>query len=475
MLKWMKLRVRLHELAILTPEERSSERNRRIAYAAATAAGARVVGIATALVSIPLTVHYLGAEEFGLWVVVSSLSALLGFADLGLSFGLMNGVAEAYGKNDSEAAGKYVSSTFYLLLGIATMLGVSFAVIYPFISWPRVFNVTSPEAVAVAGPAVAAFVALRLVGLPLSIVPITQMAYQESFASSIWQAAGNLLSLVGLLIVIAMRGDFPWLVVGFAAGPVVASFLNGIVLLRRRSWLVPRLENVTLALAKRVARLGSAFFLIQTSIAVAFQTDNIVIARLLGAAEVTQYAIPMKLFMTIPLLASFVLSPLWPAYREAVTRGDQQWVRKTFFRSLRFSTALGLPLSAALVVVSPPILRAWVGSGIAPSPSLLLAMAAWSSVNCIAGAFMMYLNGINAMRFQVITSLTMMGANLALSILLTRLIGIPGPALGSAISVAVCVVIPAAFYVRTSLKRQQRDTMANLDTEQFTRTLPSFE
>jgi O-antigen/teichoic acid export membrane protein len=469
--------VRLHDLATLTSDERSRERNRRIAYAALTAAGARVVAIATAFVSIPLTLHYLGAEEFGLWVTVSSLTVILGFADLGLSFGLMNGVAEAYGENDDEAAGKYVSSTFYLLLGLATTLGVTFFVFYPFVPWPRVFNVTSSDAVAVAGPAVAVLVSISLAGLPLGIVPMTQMAYQEVFKSRIWQAAGNVLSLVTLVIVIALKGDLPWLVLALAGGPVVASLLNGIVLVRQRSWLVPRLRNVTLAVAKRASRLGSAFFLIQISIVVAFQTDNIVIARILGPDAVTQYAIPMRLFLTIPLLASFVLSPLWPAYREALTRGDERWVRRTFFRSLGFSAALGLFLSAALVVIGPLILRAWVGGGIAPSLSFLLAMAAWTTVNCIYGAFMMYLNGIKAMRFQVITSLTMMSANLALSIVLTHLIGIPGPALGSAISVAVFVLTPAIFYVRASLirMRQPRTTLADFSPEQPARPLPSFE
>ncbi len=44
------------------------------------------------------------------------------------------------------------------------------------------------------------------------------------------------------------------------------------------------------------------FFILAIAAAVAYQTDNIVIAGLLGPEEVTQYAVPMKLFMITPLI-----------------------------------------------------------------------------------------------------------------------------------------------------------------------------
>ncbi len=148
-------RVRPRELSPLTGEERSRERNRRIALTAVSSGFSTVVRVLVSLITIPLMVRYLGTERYGLWVTIASATALLGFADLGLSSGLVNGISEAQGNHDESATRRYVASTFFLLVLIALVLGVGFAAIYGRVPWPRVFNVTSPSTAAVAGPALA--------------------------------------------------------------------------------------------------------------------------------------------------------------------------------------------------------------------------------------------------------------------------------------------------------------------------------
>jgi O-antigen/teichoic acid export membrane protein len=140
---------------------------------------ARGVTILTALVSVPLTVKYLGTERYGMWMTASSVIALLGFADFGMGNGLLNAVSEAHGKDDRKTAHMYVSSAFFMLLGVAAMILCLFALSYSFISWPRVFNVTSELAAQEAGPAMAVFVASLAMNMPLGVAQRVQMGYQE--------------------------------------------------------------------------------------------------------------------------------------------------------------------------------------------------------------------------------------------------------------------------------------------------------
>ena len=445
--------LRLQDLDSLTTELRSRERYRRIGLTAITSMGARGIGIATALISVPLTLRYLGAEEYGLWVTITAVTAFLTFANFGLGNGLVNGVSEAQGRNDREAVRRYVSSAFYMLLGVMTILGLTFAVVYPLVPWPRVFNVVSSDAAAVAGPATAVVLILTLVGLPLSIVESTRAGFQEGFASSVWQGVGSVVSLVALIIAIGVQADLPWLVLALGGGPVVAALLNGAVLFHRRPWLIPRPKQATLPAAKRMMRLGSMFFILAIAAAVAYQTDNIVIARFLGPEEVTQYAVPMKLFMITPLILSFALTPLWPAYSEALARGDRSWVRRTLTRSMVISGSLGLAMSTLLLAFGVPVLHAWAGDDINPTTPLLLGLAAWAVVSCVVGPIAMYLNGSSALGFQAVCATIMMTANLALSIALTRAVGISGPVWGSVIAQVVCVLVPCAIYTRSTLKR----------------------
>ena len=75
-------------------------RERRAFISAVTATAAKLVNVATLLISIPLVLNYLGPERYGLWLVMSSFIYILSFADLGIGYALIAFVADAYGKGD---------------------------------------------------------------------------------------------------------------------------------------------------------------------------------------------------------------------------------------------------------------------------------------------------------------------------------------------------------------------------------------
>src|SRR5262249_31721647 len=112
----------------LTPFETSTdagiskERYRRIALTTVTSVAAKGIALVTTLISVPLTVDLLGPEKFGLWMTISSLITVLGFADFGMGNGLLTAICAAHGRDDTQAARRYVSSAFFILLGIAVGL-----------------------------------------------------------------------------------------------------------------------------------------------------------------------------------------------------------------------------------------------------------------------------------------------------------------------------------------------------------------
>src|SRR5690349_12437842 len=58
-----------------TPTGRSRERFRRIGLTTASSIAARGISFATSLITVPLTLHYLGTERYGLWATLSSIIA----------------------------------------------------------------------------------------------------------------------------------------------------------------------------------------------------------------------------------------------------------------------------------------------------------------------------------------------------------------------------------------------------------------
>jgi O-antigen/teichoic acid export membrane protein len=365
--------------------------------------------------------------------------------------GLLNALSEANGRDDRVAARRYVSSSFLMLAGLALALAAAFAVVYPFVPWQEVFNVSSPEA----GPAMAALVGCFLVSLPLGVVEKVQLGYQEGFRNALWTAFGNMLGLGAVLLAIALGAGLPWLILAIAGAPAIARLANGVALFGwHKRWLRPTLGWATRPAARRVLQIGLLFFVLQLAVAVAYQSDSIVAVHVVGPQAVAEYAVVYRLFMLVPMLVGMALTPLWPAYGEAIARGDVAWVRRTLLRSLWISLLATAPAALLLVALGSRIIELWAGSEIVPSFGLLLGFGVWMVMGTAGNAVAMFLNGANIVRFQVLTAISMAVTNLALSIVLARSIGVAGVIWGTVLAYG-CVVGPLySVAVRRYLRRE---------------------
>jgi O-antigen/teichoic acid export membrane protein len=449
--------LRLRPFDTATEQGRADERHRRLVLTTLSSLAARAVSVLTVVVSVPLTVNYLGSERYGLWMTISSISAVLSFADLGLGCGLVNAIADAHGKNDTNRAAQYTASAFYLLCSIAALLAVVFFLAYPWVPWQRVFNIKSPGAIAEAAPAMAVFTGAFLLSIPLGTADRIMAGYQEGFLGSLWAAGGNLLGLLGVLTAVRFRAGLPWLVFAMNGGPVLAGAVNGGILFGlRRPALFPRWRNFRRDASGHLLRLGLLFFVMQIASAVGWGSDNLVIAQALGQTPVAEYAATRRMFSVVPMFVGMVLAPLWPAYGEAIARADVAWVRRTLIRST-VATFLGCGLPClALVLLGRPLMAFWVGGSIVPSWLLLTALGIMTTLGQTGAALSTFLNGASAMRLQTVLSVLMAASNLPISILLTRKMGASGVVWGTIVACTVFSWIPMLFYVPAVLERVQR-------------------
>jgi O-antigen/teichoic acid export membrane protein len=302
----------------------------------------------------------------------------------------------------------------------------------------------------------AVFIGCFLINVPVGVVQRIQRGYQEGFANNIWQVVGSLLGLVGVLVAILLRAGLPWLVFAMAGSPVLTTILNGIVLFGfQRPWLCPQISGFTVGAARRILSTGLLFFALQVATAIGYQSDNIVLARILGADAVVHYAVPLKLFSFVPVVLGFVLMPLWPAYGESIARGDVIWVRKTLIGSLAISLLIDIPIVSFLVVFGRPLVHLWVGPDVTPSPLLLVGLGAWSLLAGLGGPLAMFLNGLEVMGFQTVCAMLMGLSNIVISVFLVRRIGVSGVIYGSIIAQILFILLPSAFYVPRLLSSVQ--------------------
>jgi O-antigen/teichoic acid export membrane protein len=311
-----------------------------------------------------------------------------------------------------------------------------------------VFNLSSSEAIKEAGPAVAVFIACFALNLPLGIVQRVQSGYQQGYLSNVWQAVGSVLSLGGLLLVVSYRGGLPWLVLAVVGASVFATLVNWITEFGiARRWLMPAYRQVELQAVAKLAKIGFLFFILQATVAIAFASDNLVASQVLGPAAAARYSVAQRAFMLAPLIVGFIVAPLWPAYGEALARGDSAWVRKTFMRSIGVALSICVPLSACLVIFAGPIFTAWVGVSLTPPTGVTLGLGVWAILYTLGSAVAMLLNAANVVGFQVITAISLACTSIVFKILLAEHFGIAGIPWALVTTYTVAVAIPTSIYL----------------------------
>lgn len=444
---------------VTTDAGRSRQRYRRALLGTGAAVGARGIGAGVSLLTVPLTLGYLGVERYGMWMTVSSLIAVLAFTDLGIGNGLLTAIANATGRADRAAEGRYAASATWMLTAVGTALAAVVILASAVVSWADVFNVADPIARSEAGTAMIAFGVCFAIGLPLSVVAQIRYGYQEGYVNSAYVAAGSVLGLVLVLIVISLELGLPYLVVSLMGAPLLASIVNAAVLFgRQRRWLAPRPSAVHVPTALALLRSGGQFLILQLAVAAAFYSDSLIAARIIGPQAVAEYSVATKLFLVPTVLVTAAVGPLWPAYGEAYARGDVAWLRRTLRRSVILVLAMTVPLSLLLAVAADPILRFWIGGAVTPPPLLVAGIAAWTVLSGVGTAMAMLLNGLHILRFQIATAVVMAALNVSLSIALASSMGVAGVILGTVIAYPISTLLPLGWYVPRLLRRLELST-----------------
>ena len=380
--------IRFKPFDTTSAEGLSRERYRRAALTSITSIIAKGIGILTGLISVPLTLNYLGTERYGLWMTINSVVIMLAFADFGLGNGLVNAVSQAHGKDDRDALKKAVSSVFFMLLGSATICCGIFTVVYQFVPWPRIFNATSAQAIQESGPAVAVFFGCFALNLPLGIVQRIQLGYQEGFINNCWQITGNLLGLVAVVVAILLQAGLPWLVVALSGVPTLVTAVNwAFHFLYRRPWLLPRWSLFDWQVGKQLLGSGFIFMLLLIVNVLGTSADNIIIAQYMGASAVATYAVVQRLF-SLTFLVQYCTSPLWPAFSEAFARSDFNWARRTFIHLQTLTVWMTVLICLPFLLFGQAIIKIWVGPLVIPSLSLLAGYTLYRLIAGVAEAAM---------------------------------------------------------------------------------------
>jgi hypothetical protein len=246
--------------------------------------------ILISLLLVPLTLNYLSVYEFGVWLTLSSIFTWINYFDIGLGNGLRNRLTVAMAKGDSKLGQIYISTTFFILLLIVSIVFLMFLAVQPFLNWSEILNVR-PTEVANLNKVIILSFAFFCINFVLKIIGIVYVAAQRPAINDLIALFGSLLSLIIIFILTkTTNGSLINIAIVLSAAPVVILLLAyPITFSGHFSNYKPTLRAVKPAYALDMMNLGVQFFILQISSLIIFGTSNIIISRILGPEQVAPY------------------------------------------------------------------------------------------------------------------------------------------------------------------------------------------
>lgn len=362
-------------------------------------------------------------------MTVSSLYALLSFADLGLGNGLLNAVSSASGRDDRVAIRRLIASAFAMLgiLALASLLLL--LLLLPLLDLAALLGLRSELAIKEVPTAFAVFAFCFSLGLISAALQRVQLGLQLGYLNGILNGVGALLGLAGVLLAIRLQCGLPWLLLALMGGPLISNYAAGIwFFARSQPDLLPRRADIRFSEIRQLLSVGAFYFALQLMGALSYGADNVIGSHFAGPVAVGEFAVAARMFGLVSLLASISLNSLWPAYSEAIARGDIRWVRKTLNRSI-IQIGVGISaLAVGLLVCFDSVTDIWIHKKLDLPWALLVGLAGWAVIGSVGNAIAIFLNGALVVRAQLFIAGFFAVSSLSAKVVLTErwgLVSIP--------------------------------------------------
>ena len=419
-----------------------SERTQLIKKNIIASFGLRIVSIVCSLMVVPITIDYVNPERYGIWLTLSSIVVWLSYFDFGFAHGFRNRFAEAIAKDDIALARSYVSTTYFVLVILFSVVMLGALVLNSLLNWSEILNVNSNLNSELQG-VFQILIIFFCVNIVAEVFSTMLIAYQRPAMASALKTIGYIMSLLVIFILTkTTSGSLELLAYASSGIPCLLTLSVSILVFHRGVYkqFAPSFRSIKLSLIKNVVGMGGQFFLIMLCILFIFQFVNIIISRELGPESVTLYNVTYKVFGVVEMVMMIILTPIWSAYTDAYTRRDYDWMT-SISRRLERIGLLCVPALILLWCVSPFVFKLWLGDSVQTSLSVSAVIAFYVLSKVWGNIYMYQINGTGKLRIQLLTYMIIAFLAIPMMSYLGKLWGIVGIVLVPSVAFAIQLIV----------------------------------
>jgi O-antigen/teichoic acid export membrane protein len=397
------------------------------------------------LVLLPFNLHHLGVTEYGLWILIGSVTLHFSLLDLGYGGAMVKFMAQYRARRDSRALNEIASTMFFVMAAfgllayaVAAVLAFNLGMIFP--------SLTAEQAVL--GRWLLLMIAVYVaVSFPFGVFGGVTSGFQRYDANN---AIAIATSVTAALVNVAI------LLLGYGLVVLVASTtlvrLAAFIFYRGTAYRVYPPLRIRPSLVRRARLREITGFSVYSGVIdwankLNYQLDELVIGAFLGPAFVAVWAVAERIVSGTQRLTNQLNGVLFPLIVDSDATSNQARLQQILHQGTRLSLATVVPIAVVLIVLGDVLIRAWTRTDMSAAVPVLqiLAVAVCVRVGNATGNTL--LKGSGRHKLVAWTNLAMGLTNVALSIYLVGRYGLVGVAIGTLIPIVFCAVFilnPAA-------------------------------
>jgi O-antigen/teichoic acid export membrane protein len=379
----------------------------------------------------PFVIHRLGAIGFGVWALVQSLIGYLTLCDLGLRGAVTRFVARYHAQEQHLRSSQVVSAAIWFWLLIGTLVVAASAIAGRFVL--ALFHIP-PELVASAAWVLIVLSANFAMVLAANAFHATLAALRRfdllggiTTARLILRAAATVWLLeagYGLVALAVMELALTTLTGLTAAGLCVRLYPQLRIVLRP-----PRAEA-----CRELWHYSAWVLVLHVSVQVVYYTDNVVVGAFASLGAVTVFSIAGSLVECLRQMVSSLTMTFVPVASNLEATDDRRRLQGLLIHGTRAALCLALPPAVALFFRGQTFIALWMGEQYGGPSGRVLQILLGSQVFALANSASGNIAyGLGRHRPVAIWAAGEALANVTLSVLLVRHLGVEGVAWGTTI------------------------------------------
>jgi O-antigen/teichoic acid export membrane protein len=404
--------------------------------------------VLAAFIITPVLTHHLGVVGFGVWALVGSLIPYFELVELGFANSTVSFVSKHLEAGDDDMVHRTLNTSFFLLI-VPGLVAAAIAIVVT-IFLPDIVPSIPAHLIGQARILLLLLAFDMVVSVPMDTFGGSLIALQRYDLLNASLITVMLLQTISWFVILELHGGL----VALGVATVVISLGGQTARFIAARRLMPGFSLSWRGFDRSILRsftvMSGWFSLMEVSGALINGVDVVIVGIVVGVRGAAIFAVGQRLGTLPSKMVGPPTAVVFPFAARLAGRGDRDGLRRVNQEVTRQVMALVVPPTLALMLLSTPIIRSWVGSSFHQSAEVAIVLAGAAIAQAFGATPQAIMAGSGQPKVQSVVLTLEALLHVGLGIVLCRIFGV----IGAPFTGLICIVVLESFVLVPILYRK---------------------